>query len=46
MRFTTIASLEKELSKKIESEIRLKTTVDVLSKRLLKERKMIHHKIT
>jgi hypothetical protein len=46
MRYTTIAQIEKELNSKIEENIRIKTTVDVLNKRLFKERKMIHRKIT
>jgi hypothetical protein len=46
MRFTNLAQSEKELNMKIEENIRIKTTVDVLSKRLFKERKMINRKIT
>jgi len=46
MRFTNIAIPEKELNLKIEENIRIKTTVDILSSRLFKERKFIHTKIT
>ena len=46
MRFTNIATFEKELNQKIDENIRIKTTVDVLRKRLYKERRMIHRKIT
>ena len=46
MRFTNLSQFEKELNLKIDENIRIKTTVDVLRKRLFKERKMIHRKIT
>jgi regulator of replication initiation timing len=45
MRYTTISQIEKELNGKIEENIRIKTTVDVLKKRLFKERSMIRRKI-
>ena len=45
MRYSTITQIEKELNSKIEENIRIKTTVDVLNKRLLKERLMIKKKI-
>ena len=44
MRFTNIATFEKELNQKIDENIRIKTTVDVLRKRLYKERRMIHRR--